>query len=444
MADYKFPGDVEIGDVTLIGTAGQGISIKNLVGEINIYQNIFDHYLQCDIAVSDSLNLNSVFKGFVEERIPTGFNGGEKLIISYRESVDASKNSEVPWKKHMFALYELSDKSRINEFTESYILSGISLEAYQTIPQKISKSYGGNGGNTISNMMNSIIEEYVYNNTLKDVYSAAKIQKSVTVDETSGLQRYVIPSLTVDDTIDFLANESDSADHYPYYVFYEDSNGFNFRNVPDLIKNPTKIPTYFYFMSNMVESKLDASGDDQYKITSYNISKTTNVLTNIKGGLFKSKTINLDILKKKNKEVIFDYTKEVDNFQKLQGGIVLGEVSGDPVITLTTSRNGHDSDSNFQKENPLPKRVNSIYHRKKSFQRQIFNNVMEVTIPGNSSLNVGGLIFLIFHTHNDIDTDHNQIDKYLTGRYLITKVRQKINDNVFTTVLECSKDVGLI
>ena len=444
MADYRFPGDVEVGEVTLIGSSGQGIDIKRMVLEINIFQNIFDHYLQCDIAISDALNLNSIFKGFVEERIPTGFNGGEKLIISYRDATDGSKDSEVPFKKHMFALYELSDKSRLSEFTESYVLSGISLEAYQTIPQKISKSYGGKGGNTISNMMKSVVNEYVYNDVLKDVYAAAKISKTVTIDETNGLQKYIIPSLTVDDTIDFLANESDSVDHYPYYLFYEDSNGFNFRNIPDLIRNATKMPTYFYFMSNMVESKLDASGDDQYKITSYNVSKTTNVLSNIKGGLFKSKTINLDILKKKKHEVVFDYTKEVDNFEKLQGGIILGDVGGDPIITLTTSRTGHDSDSNFSMEEHLPKKINAFNNKKKSYQRQIFNNVMEISIPGNSELNVGGLIFLIFHIHNDVNDDHNQVDKYLTGRYLITKVRQKINDNVFTTVLECSKDTGLI
>lgn len=446
MAGYRFPGDVEIISATIVSSRGEVFDIRDMVLEINIYQSIFDHYLQCDVVVEDALNLNNSIKGDYGEGIPGGFNGGEVLAISYRERTDASMDSKIPVKKHMFGIYETSDRSRMNENTESYIISGISMEAYQTIPQKINKAYGRDGGNTISNMLKSIIDEYVLNNTMKDSYRVAKIHKSVDIDETTGRHKYIIPSLSVDETIDFLANEADSADHYPYYVFYEDSNGFKFKNVPDLILDSPIDFTYTYFISNVTESNTEegVKFDDQYKIISYSILKDNNILENVKGGLVKSKTINLDILKKKSNKVVFDYNKESENFTNTSNGKFNIEVEGDPIINLTTSRIGHDSDILFQKESPLPKKTNTFFSKKLSYKKQLFNKVIEVSIPGNSTINIGTVIDLEFYIHNDIGTDKGQLDKLLSGSYLITKVRQKITDDVFTTLLECSKGTNLL
>jgi len=273
MAGYRFPGDVEIGAVTLAGAGGEVFNIQSMVLEINIYQSIFDHYLQCDVAIEDALNLSTAIKGNIDENIASGFKGGEVLIITYRERTDASADSKIPWKKHMFGIYEISDRQRMNENTEAYVMSGISMESYQTIPQKICKAYGRGAGNTISNMMKGIIDEYVYTDAMRDQYRIAKVYKTVEVDETTGLQKYIIPSLSVDETIDFLANEADSEDHYPYYIFYEDSNGFKFKNLPSMISDAPLDFTYTYFISNVAESNTTEGikYDDQYKIISYNI-----------------------------------------------------------------------------------------------------------------------------------------------------------------------------
>lgn len=443
---YRFPGDVDVGNVTIVSDGGEVFNVKNMALEINIYQSLFSHYLQCDVAIEDAVNINNSIKGNVENKVPSGFNGGEVLVITYRERTDASMDAKIPWKRHMFGIYEISDRQRLNENTESYIISGISMEAYQTIPQKISRVFGRGGGNTISKMMKGIWGEYLYTNTMKDQYKLAKVTKSFMIDETSGLQKFVIPNLSVDDTIDFLASEADSDDHHPLYMFYEDSNGFCFKNIPNLIRDATKMDTYTYFMSNIAESntKDGVKNDDQYKIIGYNTIKDTNILDNVKGGLYKAKTIGLDILKKSSHENIFNYEKEKDNFITLQGGRFNASVDGDPVLTLTNIRTGHDNDPFFSKEKPLPKKNTGIFNKKRSYQKQIFNNVMEVSIHGDSTKNVGELVYLIFYIHNNVESDKGQIDKNLSGRYLITKVRQKINDNVFTTILQCSKDTGLI
>ncbi|MBC8548143.1 MAG: hypothetical protein H8D23_00695, partial [Candidatus Brocadiales bacterium] len=258
-------------------------------------------------------------------------------------------------------------------------------------------------------------------------YAKSHIRKTVEVDETLGLERYVIPSLTVDETINFLADEADSAEHYPYFVFYEDSNGFKFKNVPDLIRNAKKdLPTFFYFMSNYFEAtdNEDVKYEDQYKIIDFSVEKTSNILDNTANGLYKAKNIKLDIINKKVTTSIFDYQKEKDNFETLQKGYHSGSVGSDDVIlSLSTKDNLRD--------------------KKNSFKRQIFNNVMDVSIPGDSSLNVGDVIKLNFYINNTIIEDHG-LDKQLSGKYIIANLRQKLNQNIFTTQLTVAKDVSLI
>jgi|LWDU01.1.fsa_nt_gi hypothetical protein len=439
---YRFAGDVEIKTLSIITKQLRKIDIKSLYLEINIYHDIYEHYAYCDIVIEDAINLNEMMGGDVENRIPTGFSGVELLEVVYRERIDPSTEADTPWRTQQFALYELSDKSRSGEFVETYILSGVSIEAYVATSQRISKAYGAGGGNTITNMMKSLVKEYVHSDVLNNKIF---VDKEIVVDETNGLQSFVIPSLTVDDTIEFLSDEADSPDHYPFYRFYEDAKGFNFRNMGDLINQPP-VATYFHFIANVNSESDDVETQDQFKIISYNVEKTSNILENARGGLFEAKTINLDILKKTAKTTKFDYDKEIDNFNTLQGGVIpgAGVVGRELVENLLTSRTGHDDDSKFQKENHLPKRINAFSNRKASYQRQIFNDIIELTVPGNTKLDIGKTIYLIFNIHNNVADDQNKIDKFLSGRYLITKVRQKITDNVFTTMLECSKDTGLI
>jgi hypothetical protein len=425
---YSFSGDIELVQLTLSNSSGQVIDISHIAMEVNIYQSLFKHYLRCDVAIGDSLNLGNILVGNEKENIPVGWTGGETLTIAYRENTDPSKDSEVPIKRHMFVLFEMTDRIKNNEFSEQYLIQGISLEAFVSIPQKIRKSYGGSEGNTIKNMIGSICNEYILPNPVSDLYSKVNIRKTVDIDETSGLEKYVIPSLSVDETIDFLANEADSESHYPYYVFYEDSEGFKFKNVPNLIqkKSEPNIPSYFYFMSNYFEATDDddIKYEDQYKIIDFSVEKATNILENVTQGLYKAKNIKLDIINKKSEISVFDYQKEKGKFETLQRGDFFGEVGNDDVIlSLSTKGNLRD--------------------KRNSLKKQIFNNVMNVSIPGDSSLNVGGIIELKFYINNSFTEDQG-LDKQLSGKYIITNLRQKINTNIFTTQMTVSKDVSLI
>lgn len=445
---YRFAGDIEVKRLSLVSQSGQIIDIGPITQEVNIYQDLSEHYLQCELVISDAVALINSLTGDQSQGVVGGFNGGEVLLISYK-----TRDAELEEKNHFFALYELSDRMRVDEKIETYVLSGISAEAYQSSTRKISRAYGGAGGNQISNMVRSIVDEYVYNRIIKDAHrnyrevTGFRLNKEVNIDPTNGLQKFVIPNMSVDDTLDFLANEADCDNHIPFYRFYENADGFCFKDINSLTQEEPKA-TFYYQQSNVEEDPNQREGTirDHEKIISYNVRKQTNILENGTGGLFRSRTINLDILRKNKHEVVFNYDNEWERFSKLQNFRIPGSVEGDATVNLITSRTGHDSDALFSAENPLPKRINQFVARRNSYRRHISNMVLEVTINGDSEINVGDVIYLSIPNATTLDSADGNEDKYLSGKYLLTKVRHKFGGKTgeqFTTFLECIKDTGV-
>ena len=437
---YRFAGDIEIGKYVLLTTNGESIDITSVVTETNIFQNLFTHYIQAEIAVSDALAILDSIEGFT---------GGEIIAVSYK-----SKDKELDFLTQFFGVYDISERQRIDEKIETYILNCISVESYPASTKKISRAYGGSAGNIISNMVSSVIDEFIYNSEIKDFYRNYKealgviVTKEVVVDPTNGVQKLVVPNLTADDTIDFFASESDSDTHIPYYVFYENSNGFNFRDINNIVQQEPK-DTFVYIQSNTNDGddKSETSIRDYQKIITYNVLRQTDYLMNSTGGLFKSKTINLDILKKRKREFIYEYDNFHSKFKTLQPNKIQGQVAGESVTYMMQSRDTHDCNCTvFGPENHLPKRINKFVNAKKSYQRHIFNTVVEVTLYGNSDLNVGDVIELDIPNSTTVKKADKVKDKYLSGKYIVTSLRHKFGGKTgqqFTTILECAKDTGI-
>jgi hypothetical protein len=443
---YRFSGDIEVGRLTYITQAGQIIDIGPIAQEVSIFQDIFGHYLQCELVISDAQGFIESIKGIRDSNIQGGFNGGDILVVSYK-----TRDTELEFINHLFALYELSDRNRLDEKQETYIISGISYEAYITAPKRISRALGGNKGNTIANMISNMVNMELYNSVAKDFtrnyreITGVRVEKQVNLDSTNGLQRFIIPNLTIDETIDFLANEADCDAHVPFYTFYENSLGYNFKDFNNLVRQEVK-EEFSYLPQNLPDqnSQENDNHKDFQRIMSYEVLKHTNVLENTTRGLFRSKTLNVDFLKKRHEEVIFNYDSEHEKFNKLQPNKIPANIEGEPVVNMFFSRKDHDCSCQvFGPENHLPKRLNLFSTRRRSYKNHLFNTVVNVTVPGNSDLNVGDLIYLHIPTPTTLSKRDGKDDKYLSGKYIITKLRQKFNSDTFTTFLECVKDTGI-
>lgn len=442
---YLFPGDVIVQDVLLVTQLGEIIDIKPITIELNIYESLSAHYLQCDAVISDAVGLIDSMEGSERDGLLGGFNGGEVLIVRYTLPTEDAIESV-----HVFGVYELADRNRLSEKQEAYVISAVSFESYQCATRKISRAYGPN---VISEMVRSIVDENVYNRNVKDLYrnyrevTQARLEKQNTYDPTNGLQKLIIPNMSVDDAIDFLASEADNDNHVPLFVFYENARGFNFRDINNLVlQDPIRSFTYLPSNVGADDAPTEEKFKDFSKIMSYEVIRQTNLIDNAKAGLFRSRTINLDILKKSKRETVFEYDKEVSKFNKLQPYRIAGSSEGNPQIWMMNSRTGHDQDSLFNPENPLPKRLNQFVGRRRSYRKHIYNNMMEVTVPGDNGMCVGDTVYLSIPVATDLEERNGKEDKYLSGKYLITRIRHKFTlgkRQEFYSIIECVKDTGI-
>jgi len=448
---YRFAGDIEVKNIILVGSSGEFRDIGKIVLEVNVFQSLGEHYLQSEIVINDAVSLLSTLSGDRLSEIQGGFNGGEVIVMTYK-----MRDSSLPFKTHFFGIHEVAERQRLDEKDEVYILNCISAEAYRSSTKTISRSFGGAKGNLISNMVKSIVEEFIYDKEIKDTHRQyrqalnIRMEKKVHISPTTGRQSFIIPNLTPDDAIDYLTKEADNDNHIPYFFFYETSNGFNFMDLNEMVTSDVK-ETFTYMAQNVIGQEGESDQDetpirDYQKIISFSVSSQTDIIGNVRKGLFRSKMINLDILRKNKTEYDFKYDNEYQKFNKLQKWKIPGTSDGIPVLHMMHSRTGHDNDPLFASELPLPARINENLPRSQSYFNHIFNTQMEVSVPGNSELNVGEVINLNIPNATTINKLDGKKDKYLSGKYLITSLRHKFGGTTgteFTTFIECVKDTGI-
>jgi len=443
---YRKAGDIDVRAFSLISGSGQIIDIEGLVVDFSIYQDIESHYMSCEIVISDSVGLINTLVGNPNTSEIGGFNGNEFLLVSFRSNSD-----EIKYKNHVFSLYKLSDRQRTEERNEVYVISGISTEAYSTSSRKINRAYGIGNGNQISNMVTSVYNEFFNSIQITGLYrnisqiAGLQVSKTFDCDATVGMHKFIVPNLSVDDTIDFFADESDSDDHVPLYTFFENSKGFHYKNISNLVNMMPKEMFTYAPSNNTSEIGSTNANDDRTKIKSFFVKKQTDFLENLEGGLYNTQSIYIDLLKKNKRVVDYNYDKSYKRFKTFHDFQIPGQSDSPAIVRLKTSDFGRDTDTNFQPENPFPKTITETAADSEAYEKHIFNSVVEVVLPGDSELDVGDVILLKIPASAISKDQDGQADKYLSGNYLITKLRHKmlgVNGDNFTTTLECSRDTG--
>ena len=86
--------------------------------------------------------------------------------------------------------------------------------------------------------------------------------------------------------------------------------------------------------------------------------------------------------------------------------------------------------------------IEEVLGKRISQKLQMKSIVISFTVPGDSSREVGDLIYFSYPTDRSEvrDTGMMEEHKYYSGRYLITAIRHKITHNEYTMIIEASKD----
>ena len=404
MASRVIPGDFAVTDIQLVSTAsGNQIGLKYILSELNLFESIFKNSISGNLNVTDTENLISEFP----------IVGHEDIIISFgNPSDDSAEDIQVKFK-----VYKIDPYGRRGERSSEYTLHFITPEYFSHLKSKISKAFNYS---KISDIISSITK----NNLGVDA----------DVEVTEGNHDIIIPNWRPFDALNWLCTRAQNPQtNGSNYVFYEDIDGYKFKSIESMV-GESPIQEYKWRPKNLPE------GDDDFLVPNdYTIQNHFDIIRNIGTGMYSSKILLHDIIKREYEEITFDYLDTWNDHKHITNNATiskkpdeLNEIFDSYVKFIPT----HDQQFSNKKTNEIK---NTILPRISQME-QLNNFRINLTVPGNTKLKVGSIVNFELPSLMDSGGGNTDPDKLYSGKYLITSVRHFIDGQTHESILELVKD----
>jgi len=396
-------------------SGGQGIDIASMDAflELVINESLFSAKLYGEILIRDTLNLS--------ETIP--IVGNERVEITYR----TTGNSYEPVTIRGYITAPLGKARADGEKTEVYKLQFVTetnfLNRFLTVESALS--------GTITDMASRILTDNF------------KSRLDVNI-KTTQQRKYVIPRWTPLFTISWLATRAFSDSKYSFYSFYEDVDGFHFKEVLDETQKKPKIT---FRVEPMNAGNLSDVDLYMSRVLSYSITSYFDRLDEFQGGMYSGLLNTHDITTKKFEQGEFDYTDYTSNsgWKSLNGNPLraanqmseLYTQKGKPAnrvfVPLQTLKDEGIKDNDQYGKYSLSKR---------SIEKQFTAMRMTIIVPGNSSLRLMDTVgFEIPKIGYMDESTTDYLDPFLSGKYMIMSLKHVLNrKDGYKTTIEMSKD----
>ena len=419
-----FPGDFSLKEVWLYPHFGEKIDIKQLVGEITLYESILTPGLQCTIVVQDiAKNLINNLPLMGEERIEIIINSNKKTYTLN------------------YYIYKI-DGRVMKEKNQSYVLTCISVEALRNENFRICERVDGKKS------------EEVVNDILKQSNFTTK--KIFTPDDTVYPFNMYIPNWRPFDTIIWLSRRSvpEYKKNSVGYLFYETFDGFNFRSIDKLLDQkqyPNETTKFTYFQGN--QSSGAGANDERFRVMNYSSPKAFDIYDDLRRGAFAHDCIYLDINHRSYrvfKSTADDFWGDSSHADKVKPYKTETERDAIQLLkrgsrfiyrptTINTWGNWNDNQDTTEKNNI--DNANKFYE--KAFFRYYFleYNHMEISVPGDLENRCGNIIYLSIPSPEQQSKEKVIEDARVSGRYMVNSIKHTIiNRSELRTTITLTRD----
>jgi len=415
--------DYYLKTLNFLTASGQKIELKKLLLDMSYYEDIYTFVVSGNITIIDA-------QGFIELFQLTG---NEFIEIEFGKVKDSpNKNAQ------RFRVYKLGNrKPSGNNNSEPYTLYFCSEELMLSEQTKISKSYVGQ---KISYIVKDILIEKLKVNT----------KNIETVEETTGMYDFVIPKMKPFEAISWVSTYArpqrygSTAD----MLFFETKNGFNFRSLQSMYKDDI-YTTYRYEPKNISQDNQNFQ-DKTTQVLDYEFNKVYDMMHDINSGTFANRLVSIDPMTRSFNITDFDYTK--NKLEKLNPAGVLNDLQNrlgtnvsqafEGVLKVVT---GNSNQTNIpyikSKEGSTAKDISIetfVPLRTAAISLANYTSI-KLSIPGDPGITAGRTINFDLYSLKPTD-NLKELDKFYSGKYLVTAVRHIIQPNRYQTVLEIAKD----
>jgi len=402
----------------------RNVDISAGVIAFTYFENIFSPSITARAIV---VNTGNTIKG-KDGRMQTVFNGlpirgGERLLIKIAGNSNINKGLDFSDRPSRYFHVGSVTNVLIDEGTETFTLNLVSRETITNETVRVGKKFPTS--QKISDSVKNILKDYI------------KTDKNIEVDPTQNPYGFIGNMKKPFSIITWLASKSvpgkgSSKDSSAGFLFYETKEGFNFRSIDNLIDEKPFRKNYT-FTPGVVNSE-DKNRD--FKILRYAINRNQDLIAKLERGAFSSQRYYINPVSFKPSISVFkssDYLKK-SGMSKLgskqidlprvddKSDKTLGELPTRIFVSMldigTVEEEATEEGWNTpSKRNADPEKINA-----QSMMRynQLFTQVLEITIPLNSSLNAGNLIRCEFPQTSD--TKRKEPDPETSGLYMIKEL----------------------
>jgi len=396
------PGDINVNELVI----GQFDYTKSFVS-FDVYESIYTPGIVANITVLDTADYLGKQKLSGGEEISLSFNHPGGQAAEYKFVVNSIQSTSSP----------------PGQKSKSYVIEAISKEILNSKDKYISKSYDKK---EFSKMVEDIFKEFL------------KSSKKLNIEETKGMQNYVVQRQKPFAAIDSIRRRSVSpTSKSSTYIFFENQDGYHFTTLEKIFKD-RKIVKTLVQNSATGSNFFAAQGGN---IISAEIPQQMDIGKSTSSGVLNSEynTFNMFTLeykrKQNNKKPEDEAKKEgVDN--RIKKSYISAHDSEPGYVAVLPVSNekkvGLGGKSYIPEQTPV----------QKAYADSLASGVLKLSVPGDSRLKAGAMVTANLLNKNEFTTPQS-LDNFLSGDFLITALRHKISSPGerprYTCSLECMK-----
>ena len=413
-------------DELVIVTKGGKIDIKNIYGEINIFDTMFLSVMSGNIVINDAIGLSSKLL----------FDGSESLLITVKKD----KDSDILTFKKAFRIYKQTERQSSKPGLESYLLHFTSDELMYSDQQRINQSYEAN----YSKIVERILVDYlkVSENNLGGTY-----------EFSSGIQKIVIPNLRPLEAIEWCAKRALDSKQSPNFMFFQNVAGFNFATLSTLLTQPAILDVTYETKNVKGENPFGNMGGAR----SLEVVSMNDNIERTRSGVNAGKFIGFDpvtrTISTKNVSYGDHYSNmkhgnDTPNYTQIQnrdGGSNAQSFNSRKVVSIFDFNRQYSEYIKKRDSSSLSKgeSVESWSFQRKAIIKNLMSKRLKIVMPGNFQLSSGFNV----NVEAPIVGSSRGDDKSINGKYIIIASRQIIGIEKHETIIEVassSSDIGFI
>lgn len=436
--DIYYPNDIRIHDITIIA-GGEEWDVQRLLVQINLFEDLYSNVLSGSITLVDAVNLicNAPFAGH------------EKLILSFQTPGYPSSDRV----NLEFDIYKISDRNTgsagdLTDTAQTYTLHFVSSAYYANKQSRVRQAFTNL---PISDMVKTIGEQ---------------IGIKIAAEPTTGVQSFIMPGWHPFYAINWLANRARPATnpHAANYFFFETLDGFNFMSLNHMI---TRRPNtkYVYDVSNIRQLPNTAasaakSGADRQIVPevrvmrSYQVMESGTTLDRVDSGMYASKLITHDLVRKKFATHDFSYFPNFSKLAHIEDAVwdTQGKrIEQDARAFAGYSKHGDKIESavRFYPKHSFMRDGDADHDESQKWLLQRLSQLkaieqlrLRAELPGDSNLRVGDVVIVEVPRPEFIKGNPypENRDPNISGNYLVTNIHHIIEIDNHRMILELSKE----